>query len=91
MLLSTKKATAQTVASNNIIPHVIFRFHEGISICRFHELRHTFAIHWVEHGGNIKNLAAILGHADATITLNRYIHPVLEQMQTKVAAMGGLY
>ena len=40
ILLSTKKATAQTVASDNIMPYVICRFHEGISICRFHELSH---------------------------------------------------
>lgn len=56
-----------------------------------HGLRHTFATHWVEHGGNVKNLAAILGHADATITLNRYVHPVQEQMKAEVVAMGGLY
>lgn len=37
---SPKKATAQTVASNNIIAYGIFRFHEGMSICRFHELSH---------------------------------------------------
>ena len=61
---------------------------DGVDI---HGLRHTFATHWVEHGGNVKNLAAILGHADATITLNRYVHPVLEQMQAEVVAMGGLY
>lgn len=40
---SPKKATAQTVASNNIIAYGIFRFHEGMSICRFHELSHTYA------------------------------------------------
>ena len=42
---SPKKATAQTVASNNIIAYGIFRFHEGMSICRFHELSHPYVKH----------------------------------------------
>ena len=37
-----KKTTAQTVVSYNIIAYGIFRFHEGMPICRFHELSHPY-------------------------------------------------
>lgn len=48
---------------------------EGI---HFHTLRHTFATRCVEVGFEIKSLSEILGHADTSITLNRYVHSSLE-------------
>ena len=68
-----KKATAQTVASNNIIAYGIFRFHEGMSICRFHELSHTFASRLFEAEADLKSLAEILGHTDPAFTLKTYV------------------
>lgn len=69
-----KKATAQTVASDNIIPYVIFRFHEGISICRFHELRHSHASLLINLGANPVLVAERLGHESPSITMNTYAH-----------------
>lgn len=63
----------------------------GLSGVDIHGLRHTFATLWVEKGANIKNLSAVLGHADTAITLNRYVHPVREQMQEEMRVMGGLF
>lgn len=63
----------------------------GLSGVDVHGLRHTFATLWVEKGANIKNLSAVLGHADTAITLNRYVHPVREQMQEEMRMMGGLF
>jgi integrase len=40
---------------------------------RFHDLRHTFASHWVMAGGDIFRLQKILGHRDIRMTL-RYAH-----------------
>ncbi len=40
---------------------------------RFHDLRHTFASHWVMDGGDIFKLSRILGHSDVKMTL-RYAH-----------------
>lgn len=40
---------------------------------RFHDLRHTFASHWVMNGGDIYRLKDILGHASIAMT-NRYAH-----------------
>lgn len=47
----------------------------GISQYNYHALRHTFATRCVENGFDIKSLSEILGHADVSTTLRRYIHP----------------
>ena len=72
--LSTKKATAQTVASDNIIPYVIFRFHERISICRFHELSHSHASLLISMGENPLLIKERLGHEKIQTTLGTYGH-----------------
>lgn len=41
---------------------------------QFHDLRHTFASHWVLDGRDIFRLSKILGHANVTITLKVYAH-----------------
>lgn len=81
---SPKKATAQTVASNNIIAYGIFRFHEGMSICRFHELSHTFATKCIRSGFDVKMVSEILGHASVSFTMNRYVHPSMEAKKEKM-------
>ncbi len=40
---------------------------------RFHDLRHTFASHYMMSGGNIYDLQKILGHSDVKTTM-RYAH-----------------
>ena len=40
---------------------------------RFHDLRHTFASHYVMNGGNIFELQQILGRSDTKTTM-RYSH-----------------
>lgn len=50
----------------------------GISQYNYHALRHTFATRCVENGFDIKSLSEILGHADVSTTLRRYIHPSME-------------
>lgn len=44
----------------------------------YHTLRHTFATRCVENGFDIKSLSEILGHADVTTTLQRYVHPSMK-------------
>ena len=43
------------------------------SYIRFHDLRHTFASHWMMNGGDLFRLQAILGHASPQMTM-RYAH-----------------
>ena len=44
----------------------------------FHSLRHTMATRALELGMDVKSLSEILGHKNATITLNRYSHSLLK-------------
>jgi integrase len=44
-----------------------------IHYIRFHDLRHTFASHWMMSGGDLFKLQKILGHKDTSMTL-RYAH-----------------
>ncbi|MBI5578783.1 MAG: site-specific integrase [Deltaproteobacteria bacterium] len=45
----------------------------GIVNFRFHDLRHTFASHFIMRGGDLKALQEILGHSDIKTTM-RYAH-----------------
>lgn len=56
----------------------------GLEGVHFHTIRHTFATRCVEAGFEIKSLSEILGHANTTITLDRYVH---SSMDTKRANM----
>lgn len=48
---------------------------------RFHDLRHTFASHWVLDGGDIFRLSKILGHSTVVITQKTYAHLAPEAWQ----------
>ncbi len=48
----------------------------------FHSLRHTFATRAIECGMDVKTLSEILGHKNPTITLNRYVHSLLDHKKS---------
>lgn len=50
----------------------------SIENANYHTLRHTFATRCVELGFDVKSLSELLGHANVSITMNRYVHPSLE-------------
>ena len=63
----------------------------GLDGVHFHTIRHTFATRCVEVGFEIKSLSEILGHANTTITLDRYVHSSMElkrENMDKLAAAG---
>lgn len=60
----------------------------GIEHKGFHALRHTFATRALECGMDVKTLSEILGHKNATITLNRYVHSLLEHKQDMMNKLG---
>ena len=62
----------------------------GLDGIHAHTLRHTFATRAVEVGFEIKTLSEILGHANTTITLNRYVHTSLELKRTKMDKLAAL-
>lgn len=41
-------------------------------VCSFHDLRHTYATVAIAHGADVRSVASILGHSDASMTLNVY-------------------
>ena len=84
---SPKKATAQTVVSYNIIAYGIFRFHEGMPICRFHELSHTFASLLISQNVPLINVSNFLGHSDLATTSNIYAHLDKESKQASADIM----
>ena len=51
---------------------------------RFHDLRHTFATHALTSGVDAKTLSGILGHTNASFTLDTYTH-VTTDMQRKAS------
>lgn len=56
---------------------------------RFHDLRHTFASHWIMRGGSLKGLQQILGHADIKMTM-RYSHLSKEFQKDEIKILEGL-
>ena len=58
----------------------------GLPDIRFHDLRHTFATHALANGVDPKTLAGILGHTNASFTLDTYAH-VTNAMQKQAAVV----
>ena len=59
----------------------------GLTMRRFHGLRHTFATRCVESKCDYKTLSSILGHTNVSTTLNLYVHPGMEQKRKCVEEM----
>lgn len=63
----------------------------GIEPTNFHALRHTFATRALESGMDIKVLSTILGHAQASTTLNLYAHALPDHKKDSMEKMRGHY
>ncbi len=69
-----------------------YRFKAVLKACQvrnipFHLLRHTYATVCIENGFDAKTLSELLGHADASITLNRYVHSSMQMKQNYVSRL----
>lgn len=53
---------------------------------RFHDLRHTFATHAIMVGVDEKTLSRLLGHENASFTLDTYTH-VTNDMSKQAATV----
>ena len=60
----------------------------GIERKGFHSLRHTFATRALECGMDVKTLSEILGHKNATVTLSRYAHSLMEHKKDMMNKLG---
>lgn len=85
-IVENKKAERMSIRSYQ---YLFERLTEKASVRKlnFHALRHTFATRALECGMDIKTLSELMGHKNASITLNRYAHSM---MDTKIAAMNKL-
>ena len=63
----------------------------GLHDINFHALRHTFATRALEAGMDIKVLSSILGHAQASTTLNLYAHALPDHKRQSMDKMGVFY
>ena len=44
-----------------------------------HTLRHTFGSYLIRHGVGIEVISKLMGHANNSITYNKYIHSIKEE------------
>lgn len=56
----------------------------------FHSLRHTFATRALECGMDVKTLSEILGHKNSAVTLNRYVHSLMDHKRDMMNKLGKL-
>ena len=61
----------------------------GAPATRFHDLRHTFATHALTSGVDAKTLSGILGHTNASFTLDTYTHVTTDMQKTACGIVGG--
>lgn len=62
----------------------------GVKYRNFHCLRHTFSVRALELGFDVKTLSEVLGHSDATITLQRYAHSLDEHKRNSMEKLATL-
>lgn len=56
----------------------------SVRVIRPHILRHTFATTCLQAGCDIKTLSELLGHANANVTLQRYVHSDLDRKRKEL-------
>ena len=61
----------------------------GLPDMRFHDLRHTFASHALTSGVDAQTLSGILGHTNASFTLDTYTHVTPGVQKTASGIVGG--
>ena len=61
----------------------------GLPHIRFHDLRHTFATHALASGVDAKTLSGILGHTNASFTIDTYTHVTPDMQRAASDVVGG--
>lgn len=56
----------------------------GLPYIPLHGLRHSMATSCIRHGGDMRSLQQILGHAKYSTTADRYTHPDREMLRTAI-------
>ena len=64
--------------------------HAELPMLRFHDLRHTFATHAMKGGVDAKTLSGILGHTNASFTLDTYTHVTSDMQKSASTVVGNM-
>ncbi|MDI6727930.1 MAG: tyrosine-type recombinase/integrase [Thermodesulfovibrionales bacterium] len=72
----------------NLFKHYVKK--SGITHCRFHDLRHTFATRLIQSGVDIYKVSKLLGHSDISTT-QRYAHHYPESLRNSVEILDTFY
>ena len=83
--IKPEKPTAPSAAYHRL--KVILK-DAGLPDIRFHDLRHTFATHAMKSGVDAKTLSGILGHTNASFTLDTYTHVTTDMHRNAAAIVG---
>lgn len=62
----------------------------GLEHFNYHALRHTFATRCIENEFDVKSLSEILGHANVSTTLQRYVHPSVNLKRQHMNRLGDI-
>lgn len=60
----------------------------GLGHLRPHDLRHSFAVEFLDKGGSLKALQELLGHSEFRMTSDTYAHMTDEHLQAAVDLVG---
>lgn len=91
-----KKSKSSFVFSTNGHPCeprlLTYHFHQirkkaNLTKVHFHQLRHTFATRCLEAKGDVSSVSALLGHASTQMTLDTYVHALMEQRTHVISEM----
>lgn len=94
-----KRSESRYVVSNRTNPISVRSYQRSFALLLkrlkiphkgFHALRHTFATRALECGMDVKTLSDILGHKNTNITLNRYVHSLMEHKREMMNKLGKL-
>ena len=85
-LLAPEKPTSPESAYHRL---KVILAEAGLPDIRFHDLRHTFATHALTSGVDAKTLSGILGHTNASFTLDTYTHVTTDMQKNASVIVGG--
>jgi integrase len=64
------------------------RAHSEFPAFRFHDLRHAFAVRWIDAGGDVYELSRHLGHSSVTTTERFYLRWIEARDRTETGTAG---